>query len=240
MPRNKGNIQNFPNTSDGFADYITQDLIAPPKNNYGFFNPNNASRKPSSLTQEIPKTSSDTNLSAQGLTQFSTSSGGDWGAMDPSKFSLLDKDQQFSDALNTINSMSKNDPSFSQQLQGMSAKDKIGLASSAVTSAAIGAESQTKGQAVASGISAGVSAGLAASSMASMGALASTGVGAVVALGVMAAGLNAAKQAKAKEEDEKKKQEKRAQKAEELRLLESYHNRRAAAMNSLIGAFRRR
>lgn len=244
MARNKGSIYNFPNTAQGFGDYVTQDLMPQP----GGRSP---SSKPS-VNVPAPKQKPNYQFNKQNFKAPSSSSaapmsvpaapsgGTDWGAWEGSNYSLLDSDQNFNDAMNTISDMSKKDPSFQQQLQGMSATDKIQLASSAVASGAAGMEAQTKGQAIAGGISSGVSAGMAAASMASMGAAAATGVGAVVALGVALAGMNSAKQAENRRQDEIKKQEKKAQKAEELRLLSTYHDRRAQAMNNLVGAFRRR
>jgi len=253
MPRNKGSIYNFPNTEQGFGDYVMQDLMPQPGGSTSA-----ASRQMPNYKFNEKNFTPSSKAPASQMSIPQTSFGGTTGnSLDSSQYSLLDKDMTFDSAVNTIKDMAKKDPSFVQQLQGMSAGDKMKLASSAVASGAAGIEAQTKGQAIAGGVSAGLSAGMTAASMigadaaataaaggvatmSTAGAMAATGIGAVVALGVMAAGMNSAKQAKERAEDEKKKQEKQAQKAEELRLLSTYHDRRAKAMDSLIGAFRRR
>mgnify|MGYP000468580046 CR=1 FL=1 len=158
----------------------------------------------------------------------------------PSNFTMDPSgDLQFEEAMGTLKGMGDKPSNWGD----MSTESKMGVAQQAMgtmASAAATAESKTSSQAVVGGLTTGVSAGLTAASMASVSALAATGVGAVVAAGAIVAGMNSAKQAKNRAADEQKKREKQAQRAEEIRLLGTYQNRRDKAMQNLSAAFRRR
>lgn len=115
----------------------------------------------------------------------------------------------------------------------LSAKDRLQLGGSALASGLAGAEAATPAQAILGGVSAGLS------TAALMTGAAAGPVGAVVGIGTALLGLASSKKKKKAAEKARRKREAELKRAEELRLLESFHRRRSNAIDRLAGAFRR-
>lgn len=138
----------------------------------------------------------------------------------------------YSDLLENLSS--EDDLEFEDSSGDWSNKEKLQLGGAAASSAMIGANAQTNEQAIVAGVSAGLS-----TSALLAGSAAAGPAGIVVGLGVAALGMASAKKAKREAEKAERKRQAEQKRAEELRLLESYHTRRANAINQLAGAFRR-